>query len=298
MPIDTNRTALTLPTSISNEILQTTQEQSAVMRLARRITLPGNGLTIPVILGDPEAAWVNETDEKPAGNPQLGSKIMRGYKLAVIEPFSNEFRRDMAALYDALVARLPGVLAKKFDATVFGPASGAPGSDFDTLGGAVANELVTGSAYDALVTGKINIAAQGGIMNGIALSPQGEGALLLEKDGQQRPLFIDSVANGDVPKILGAPTYKTKGAFVSGNPSGYNTVGIMGDWTQALYGIVQGVTIDISNQATITVGNAQINLWQRNMFAVLAEIEIGFRADVSKFNLLTQAVADEGEGET
>lgn len=289
MPIDTNRTALTLPTAVSSEILQTTQEQSAVMRLARRITLPGNGLTIPIILGDPEAAWVNETDEKPAGKPQLGSKIMRGYKLAVIEPFSNEFRRDMAALYDALVARLPGVLARKFDATVFGPASGAPGSDFDTLGGAVAHELAAGSAYEALVAGKMGIAEKGGILNGIALSPQGEGALLLEKDGNERPLFIDSVANGDVPKILGAPTYKTKGAFVAGNPSGQNTVGIMGDWTQALYGIVQGVTIDISNQATIKVGGEQINLWQRNMFAVLAEIEIGFRADVEKFALLTKA---------
>ena len=288
MPIDTNRSAINLPAAISTEIIQTTQEQSAVMRLARRIALPGSGLTIPVILGDPEAAWVGETDEKPVSKSQMSTKLMRGYKLAVIEPFSNEFRRDMKALYDALVARLPGVLAKKFDATVFGPASGAPGSDFDTLGGAVAHELAAGSAYDALVAGKVGIATAGGILNGIALSPQGEGALLLEKDGNERPLFIDSVANGDVPKILGAPTYKTKGAYVAGNPSGQNTVGIMGDWTQAMYGIVQGVTIDISNQATINVGGEQINLWQRNMFAVLAEIEIGFRADVSKFALLTQ----------
>lgn len=291
MPINTNRTNISLPTAVSNEILQSAQEQSAVMRLARRITLPGNGLTIPTILGDPQAAWVTETDEKPASNPQLGTKIMRGYKLAVIEPFSNEFRRDMAALYDALVARLPGVLASKFDATVFGPTTGAPGSDFDTLGGAVAHALAADTAYDALVAGKIGIATAGGILNGIALSPQGEGALLLEKDGNDRPLFIDSVASGDVPKLLGAPVYKTKGAYVAANPTGFNTVGVMGDWTQALYGIVQGVTIDISNQATITVGGQQINLWQRNMFAVMAEIEIGFRADVSKFALLTQAVS-------
>ncbi len=287
MPIDTNRSAINLPAAISTEIIQTTQEQSAVMRLARRMTLPGNGLVIPTIIGDPEAAWVNETDEKPASKSQMSTKLMRGYKLAVIEPFSNEFRRDMRALYDALIARLPGVLAKKFDATVFGPASGAPGSDFDTLGGAVAHELVSGSAYDALVAGKVGIAAAGGILNGIALSPQGEGALLLEKDGNKRPLFTDVTGN-EMPRLVGAPVYQTKGAYVTGNPSGQNTVGIMGDWTQAVYGVVQGVTIDISNQATINVGGEQINLWQRNMFAVLAEIEIGFRADVSKFALLTQ----------
>ena len=37
---------------------------------------------------DPEAAWVAETGAKPVSNPGLSQKIMRGYKLAVIVPFS------------------------------------------------------------------------------------------------------------------------------------------------------------------------------------------------------------------
>ena len=64
-------------------------------------------------------------------------------------------------------------------------------------------------------------------------------------------------------------------------------MGIAGDWSQAIYGTVSGVTVDISNQATITMDGEQVNLWERNMFAVLAEIEVGFRADTSVFNLLT-----------
>lgn len=290
MPIPTNRSNIQLPTAVSRDIIQKTQEQSAVMRLARQIALPGNGLTIPVITADPEAAWVGESEEKPVSNPGLATKIMQAYKLAVIMPFSNEFRRDMGALYDALVARLPAALGAKFDATVFGPASGAPGSNFDTLGGAVANELTTGKAYEALVTAKMNIATAGGIMNGVALSLQGEGALLLETDGNQRPLFIDSIAGGELPKLLGAPAHRTKGAYVAGNPSGYNTVGVAGDWTQALYGTVEGVQISFSDQATLKIGGEQVNLWQRNMFAVMAEIEVGFRADINVFNLLTKAV--------
>ena len=58
-----------------------------------------------------------------------------------------------------------------------------------------------------------------------------------------------------------------------------------------MYGTVEGVKIDISDQATLTVGSGssatQINLFQQNMFAVRAEIELGFRADTSVFNLLT-----------
>ncbi|MBQ2031580.1 MAG: phage major capsid protein [Lachnospiraceae bacterium] len=130
--IPTNRTNITLPADVSQEILQKTQSASAVMALAQQIPLPGRGLNIPVITSDPTAAWVGETEAKPVSNPSLGTKIMTAYKLAVIMPFSNEFRRDARALYDALVARLPGALAKKFDETVIGAAN-APATTGTTL---------------------------------------------------------------------------------------------------------------------------------------------------------------------
>lgn len=284
--IATNRTNITLPAEVSAAILQKTQEQSAIMQLARQIPLPGRGAAIPVITGDPQAAWVDETDAKPVSNPSLATKIMRGYKLAVIVPFSDEFRRDAASLYDAIVARLPLALAAKFDATVFGPASGAPGSDFDALGAAAAQSLST-DAYAGLVAAQAAIATAGGIMDGIALSPQGQSVLLAAVDGDKRPLFINSVADGSVPRILGARTVLSKGAYVAGNPASSNTVGVAGDWTQAVWGTVEGVQIRFADQTGLTIGGQQVNLWEHNMFAVRAEIEVGFRADVSAFNLLT-----------
>ena len=128
----TNRTSIDLPVDVSREIMQKTQEESAVMQLAREIALPGRGAAINVITSDPEAAWVGETAAKPVSNPGLATKVMQAYKLAVIVPFSNEFRRDVSSLYDALVERLPRALGAKFDATVFG-AVNAPGSNFDIL---------------------------------------------------------------------------------------------------------------------------------------------------------------------
>ena len=281
--INTNRSNISLPTSISSEIIQKTQEESAVMRLARQIALPGNGMTIPVITSDPVAAWVDETDEKPVSNPGLSTKVMRGYKLAVIEPFSNQFRRDYGALYDALIARLPRILAEKFDNTVFGGTQ-APGSDFDQLSDATGQSLAS-DVYGGLVAADTDIALHGGITNGYAISPQMKGILLSALDKNDRPLFINSVAEGAIPMILGNPTYLTKGAFISGSPS---TIGFVGDWTKAMYGVVEGVDISFSDQATLTLADSStINLFQRNMFAVRAEIEIGFRADTSVFNKLT-----------
>ena len=122
-------------------------------------------------------------------------------------------------------------------------------------------------------------------MNGVVLAPQGKGILLSSTDENGRPLFINSVAEGAIPMVLGARTLVSKGAYVTGTP---NIVGVVGDWTQALYGTVEGVVINYSSDATLKVdADTTINLFQDNMFAVRAEIEIGFRADTSCFNLLT-----------
>lgn len=293
--INTNRTNITLPTEVSAEIMQKTQEASAVMQLARRINLPGRGLTIPVITGDPEAAWVDETNPKPVSNPTLSTKIMQAYKLAVIVPFSDEFARDAAALYNALIARLPGALALKFDQTVFHGT--APGNNFDTLA-SVTGQSISGAGtspvYGALVAADTDIATHSGILNGFALSPQAKGELLAALDGEGRPLFINNVADGAVPRLIGAPVTYAKGAYLAGSAASGNdpavpdVIGFAGDWTQAMYGTVEGVKIDMSNQASLTISNAQVNLWERNMFAVRAEIEVGFRADTTVFNKITR----------
>ena len=302
--IATNRTNIELPVSVSNEILQKTQEASAVMQLARQIALPGNGVQIPVITGDPTATWVTETGSKPVSNPSLSKKIMQAHKLAVIVPFSDEFARDTAALYDALVSRLPGALAKKFDETVF--TGTAPGSGFDVLTSCTAQSIDTnasgvGGFYSALVGADIDVATQGYSVNGYAMSPQARGEMLSAVDRDGRPIFINNVAEGTIPRLLGQPFYYSKGVYGAGNAASgsgsgsiaakADTLGFAGDWTQALVGTVEGVKIDISNQATLTINDSAVNLWEHNMFAVKAEIEVGFVAMTAAFNKLTRTHA-------
>ena len=234
--IPTNRTNIELPNDVAQEILQKTQEGSAVMQLARQIALPGRGAQIPVIAGDPTASWVAETGAKPVSNPSISKKVMQAHKLAVIVPFSNEFRRDAAALYDALVARLPGVLAKTFDSTVFfGPASGSL-ANFVNFAGCTAQSLQS-NVYQGLVAADADIAAAGGVMNGIVLSPQGKSVLLGAVDGEYRPLF-NNVAEGGIGKVLGADTYVTSAAYKEGTGSGTSQtpdfIGVAGDWSHAM----------------------------------------------------------------
>lgn len=280
--VPTNRTNIDLPASVSTEILQKVQESSKVMRLARQITLPGSGAAINVLLSDPEAAWAGETEKKAVSNPQVATKILRGYTLSVIVPFSNQFRRDASALYNAIVEKLPDALGRKFDQTVFGFVT-KPGDDFDSFASVTAQSLAS-DVYGGLVAADTDIALHGGISNGYIFSAQGKGILLGAKDNAGRPLF-NNVTENSVPVVLGARTEITKAAFKSGSPS---KIGFAGDWNQAVWGMVEGVKINFSEDATLDLGDGNtINLFQQNMFAVRAEIEVGFRALTDAFNAFT-----------
>ncbi len=286
---DVNRTSsIELPSEVSSEIIAKTLEESAIMRLARQITLPGRGLTIPVITGEPTAEWVAETNKKPVSNSSLSTKLMTPYKIAVIETFSNEFKRDAKALYDEMVRRLPAALAKTFDQTAIGAVT-KPGDNFDNFASCAKQSILT-DAYGGLVDADIDIATNGGMLNGYALGAQGRGLIIKAVDSTGRPIFQPSANDGAPSRLVGAPTYYNRGLYVAETASDDAIVGIAGDWSKALYGTVEGVQISITDTATLDIGGGNsINLWQQNMFAVRAEIEVGFRADLSAFNLLTGA---------
>ena len=292
MAIDINRGTnglVTLPSEISNEIWTNTAEQSVIQTLARKIELPAGGLQIPVITGDPEAGWVAETAEKPVADSTFGSKTMGVYKLAVIELFSDEFARDMTAVYNALVERLPQALGRKFDQTVLGTT--APGDNFDVLGAAPAFALDGSTApfFGALES----VSEAGGDVTGWALAPAAEIASMQINDTMGRPLLLgDLRTEGAIGSVLARPAYRARNVQVG------DTVGLAGDFSQAMWGAVEGIKVDINNQGTVNKGAEQINLWQRNMFAVRAEVEVGFAVrDVKRFAKLTKAAGGaEGNG--
>ena len=284
-PIDINRgtEGLVFNPEQSDEIIAKTIEQSAVMQLADRVALPGRGLTMPVITGDPTADFVTETAEKPVSNSTFGSKNMTPYKIAVIELFSNEFRRDFRRLYDELVRRLPYAISTKFDNTVFNGT--APGTGFDVLTGATAQDIQT-NPYEGIVTAYTNIAKAGYRPTGFAVSPAAEAILFSELGADGRPVFLPSVADGSVGSILGTPVVKTRNVYFEDD----KVIGFVGDWSQAKWGMVGDISLSISEEATINTGTELVNLWQRNMFAVRAEAEVGFIAtDEAAFVKLTEA---------
>lgn len=278
--IDLNRTSTgvsaLLPKEISSEIWSNAVNDSLIMRTARRINLPGSGVTIPLITGDVTAEWVNETDEKPVSDATVSSKSITPYKLAVIETFSNEFRRDLPGLYAELARRLPYALGRTFDATIINGT--APGSNFDVLTGSTSVALDGTDTIGDLATALTTVGSAGGDISHWLIAPQAEGTIMTAKDGTGNYAFLRDARTdtGAIGSIFGRDVLKSSAVY-SNPATGPDVVGIAGDFANsAIWGSVEGIKVSISDQATVNKGGTQLNLWQRNMFAVLAEIEVGF----------------------
>ena len=287
MAIDINRGTsgvIKLPAEVSSEIWANTLENSAVQARARKVALPAGGLTIPMITGDPEAGWVNETDEKPVSDSKFGSKVMTPYKMAVIELFSDEFRRDLPGLYAELVRRLPYALGRKFDKAALG-LEDAPGTGFDTLKDAP--EIALDGTIKPFLSGMKSVAANQGVVDGWTLTEEARVDALNIADSMNRPLLVSDYSTaGQVGTILGKPVSTTRAL------EGSKIAGFAGEWSSAIWGAVEDIQIDINDRGSVTRGGKQINLWQRNMFAVRAEIEVGFiLRDPKRFVKFTPAAA-------
>lgn len=277
--IDLNRTSSgvsdLLPREVSQEIWANAVTESVIMQASRQINVPGTGVSIPIITGDAAADWVAETDEKPVSNATVSSKVLTPYKLAVIETFSDEFRRDLPGLYAELARRLPSALGRKFDSTVINGT--APGSGFDVLTGSTAIAVGGGDVIDDLASVLTTVGAAGGDLSHWLISPQLEGTVMTAKDGQGNHAFLRDARtdSGAIGSIFGRDVLK--GTAVYDATAVPPVTGIAGDFANsAIFGTVEGIKVGISDQASVTVGSEQINLWQRNMFAIRAEVEVGF----------------------
>jgi HK97 family phage major capsid protein len=293
--IDLNRgsagVSALLPKDVSSEIWGNAVQESVIMQAARRINLPGTGVTVPMITGDASANWVNETDEKPVSDATVSSKSITPYKLAVIETFSNEFRRDLPALYAELARRLPSALGRKFDATVLHGT--APGSNFDVLSSSSAVAVDATDTVGDLANALTTVGRAGGDVSHWLVSPQAEGTIMTAKDGVGNYLFLRDARtdSGSIGSIFGRPVLKAKAVYNNPTDPAADTIGFAGDFAgSAVWGSVEGIKVSVSDQATVNKGGTQLNLWQRNMFAILAEIEVGFAVrDGAHFVKLTGA---------
>ena len=265
----------------SAPIFNKAAQTSVVQKLARQIPLGINGQSIPVVTGNLTAGWVAEGATKPASAGTMTLKTMDPKKLAVIAVVSAEVVRANPGNYmDFIRNDVARAFAVAFDAA----ALHGTNTPFSTYIDQTSNSVeFTGttpaftSVWSDLNSALSTLVTAGKDPNGWALDSRFEPVLNGVVDTAGRPLFIESPLTETAGPIR-AGRLMGRNAFVG--PGVYGATGkiygYLGDWSQAAWGTVGGISYDISTQASVTVNGALVSLWENNLVAVRAEAEYGF----------------------
>jgi HK97 family phage major capsid protein len=285
---------------------------SVAQRLAQEVPLGGNGVSVPVVTGRLTAGWVSEGAKKPASSGAVGLKTMDPKKLAVIAVVSAEVVRANPGNYMSLIrTQVAEAFAVAFDQAAFhdaGPDGTAGAGPFATHIDQTAKAVelgtasqATGGIYKDLVNGLGLLVNDGKRLTGFALDNRVEPMMLGAVDTTGRPIFVSSpldettaamFANGTAQpaqpgRLIGRPSWMNDGiATVDGT----SVLGYAGDFTQAAWGVVGGISYDVSTEATVTINGALVSLWENNLVAVRAEAEYGWLVnDTAAFVKFTNA---------
>lgn len=284
-----------LPAHIAAPIFERAARMSVVQQLAPQVPLGVNGETIPVFTTRPVANWVAEGATKPATKGTVTTKSITPKKLAAIAVDSMEVIRANPAGY---VDRMRNVLLPEAFAVAFDYAAlhnlggdGTGTGPFSTyidqttktneLG---ANSQANGGIYKDLVDALAEIVTDTGAdgrhfkLTGWALDDQMEPRLLGSVDSTGRPIWVDLPANEESNALSRPGSLVGRKSFMGeGVANAANTIlGYGGDWTQAVWGVVGGISYSVSDQASVTVNGSLVSLWENNLVAVRAEAEYGF----------------------
>ena len=275
----------------SAPIFEEAARTSVVQSLVRQVPLGINGQNIPVVTGKMQAGWVSEGGQKPASNASIGLKTIKPEKIAAIAVVSAEVVRANPANYmDLLRPQIAEAFAIAFDRAALynlGP-DGTGTGPFDTYIAQTSKEVrldvdstATGNVHTAVVAGLKALVDDGKRLTGFALDEVTEPLFLSALDTTGRPLYVetplaDTTAAAARPgRLINRPSYMSEGV-AHPDETEPRTVAFGGNWNQAAWGVVGGITYDVSTQATVTIGNQLTSLWEHNLVAIRAEAEYGF----------------------
>lgn len=285
-PTTTTQFAGFLNPAQSAPIFERTARTSVVQGLVRSVPLGANGVDVPVVTGRMQAGWVAEGGQKPASQGALALKNMSPEKIAAIAVVSAEVVRANPGNYMNLIRdQVAEAFAIAFDSAALygtGPFTTyiaqttkevAFGTNTQTNGGIHA-DVVDGLE---LLVNDTDAAGRRYRLTGFALDDVTEPILLGAVDTTGRPIYIDSpldetTAAARPGRLIGRPSRMSEGVA---DPAG-DTVAFGGDWTQAAWGAVGGISYDVSTQATVTINGTLTSLWEHNLVAVRAEAEFGW----------------------
>ena len=282
--IDRTGAASLIPTQYSNEIMQDAVEESAVLRMARRLpNMTSSMLSIPVLNSLPHAYFVNgDTGLKQTTKADWSNKQITAEEIAVIVPVPDavlaDSQFDMWGQIRPLVRQAFGQV---IDAAIL-HGTNKPAS-WPT--GIVTEATTKGNVVSATDDGFKDIMGAGGlislveeegfIVNGYLGSLKSRAHLRGITDQNGQPLFRNGMTGGTDYLLDGQRIeFPRNGSMTNDGP-----LLIAGDWDKLVYAIRQDITVTKTNQGVITDADGKVvyNLYQQDMTALRFVMRLGWQ---------------------
>jgi HK97 family phage major capsid protein len=259
-----------VPEETSKEILNFLAEDGVFRGNATVVPNCPAHFSIDFLATLPTAYFRGEGTAKTASEPSFGQQALTPYSVSVLVPLTNELREDSMVDIASIVtdAMREALNQKEEEVFAAGDGNGKPTGLEHYFAAYPAIRKVTAAKYKNL--GDRIVAADSRLKKAYRNnakwympSDQLEDIrLLVDKNG--RYLFQDDLTGEFVGRISGKPVE------VNDNLTNIWFGDLKGYWI----GQRGGIAVDESNDASITVGQTTLNLFQNNMFAIRVEERI------------------------
>lgn len=270
------------------EIFKDVQEQSAVLRLGRRLrNMTTNELKLKVSTALPAVNFVGTkgtTQTFPADALKQTTdsewdnvSIYAGELAAIVVIPNNVFNDANFDIFGELRSQLPTAIAKKVDASVLYGEAGVDVPDDWRDGiytGMPAANIISvgevGDIYDDFLAASgvfYQVETDGYDVDGIVGATALKASLRGLRDGATgMPLFTPSIQSPNDYTLAGVTVLFPK----NGGFDATETLAIAGDWDKLVYSIRQDVTFDVFTTGVVQDGNGAIqhNLMQEDLTAL------------------------------
>lgn len=277
-----NVTAL-MPEDVSREVIQNVADESAALRLFRRVNMSTNQQRMPVLSALPTAYFVTgDTGIKQTTEMAWANKFLFAEEIAAIVPIPEAVLDDANFdVWGEIRPRLSEAIGRALDAAIFfgtnKPASWP--SDVATASIAAGNTYNRGTSTAALGGIAEDINQLMGLVEADGYNPSGfvtrttyKARLRSARDTTGQKLLDVSTTT-----IEGSPlVYTMPGLW----PSGAGSAELFaGDFSQGIIAVRQDITYKLLTEAVITDGSfvIQYNLPQQDMVALRVVARFGWQ---------------------
>ena len=281
--IDRTGAASLIPTQYSNEIMQDAIEESAVLRMAKRLpNMTSKMLSMPVLNSLPHAYFVNgDTGLKQTTKVDWSNQLITAEEIAVIVPVPDAVLADSQFdIWGQIRPLVRQAFGQVIDAAILHGTNKPASWPEAIVTGATSKGNVKAATDDGFADimapgGLISLVEEDGFMvNGYLGSLQSRAHLrgLTDKNGQ--PLFRNGMTGGTAYQLDGQRIEFPR----NGSMSADGPLLIAGDWDKLVYAIRQDLTVTKTNTGVITDADGKViyNLYQQDMTALRFVMRLGW----------------------